>query len=58
MEVHHGKIYTPIFCGNAATSVPSFIGSKSYFGGNVCALQATFLDGFASKSNLHTSSLW
>ena len=28
MEVYLGKIYTPIVVGDAAPSVPSFIGSK------------------------------
>ena len=46
-DVHHSQIYTPIVFGDAALSVPSFIG---YFGGNLaCALQATFLDGFFSN---------
>ena len=51
MEVYLGKIYTPIVFGNAAPSVLSFIGSNVIFlGGNlVCALQATFLDGFLSN---------
>ena len=42
MEVYLSKLYMPIVFGDAALSVPSFIGSKvwSYFGGNlVYALQ-------------------
>ena len=50
MKVYLGKIYTPIAFGDAAPSVPSFLGQRSYFVGNlVCALQATFLDGFLSN---------
>ena len=39
--MHHSQIHTPkVFC-DTAPSVPSFIGSKVIFGGNlVCALQA------------------
>ena len=50
MEVYLGKIYTPIVFGDAAPSVPSFIGSKVIFWWNlVCALQATFRDRFLSN---------
>ena len=30
-DVHHSQIYTPIVFGDAALSVPSFIGSKVIF---------------------------
>ena len=30
-DVHHSQIYTPILLGDAAPSVPSFIGSKVIF---------------------------
>ena len=46
--VYRGKIYMPIVFGNAAPSVSSFIGSKAIFWWKCVALQATFLDGFAS----------
>ena len=49
-HVDHSQIYKPLVFGHATSSIPSIIGSKSYFGGNlVCALQATFLDGFLSN---------
>ena len=46
MEVCLGESFTPIVFGDAAPSVPSF---HNYFGGNVCALQDTFLDGILSN---------
>ena len=48
-DVHHSQIYRPIVFGEAAPSVPSFIGSKVIFWWKlVCALTAAFLDGFLS----------
>ena len=35
MEVYLGNIYTSIVFGDAAPSVPSFIGSKVIFGRNL-----------------------
>ena len=40
MEVYHGKIYTPIVFGDAAPSVPSFIGSKVIFWWKSCVRAA------------------
>ena len=51
-DVHHSQIYTPIVFGDAAPSVPSFIGSKVIFWFTfLCALYLTaaFLDGFLSN---------
>ena len=49
-DVHHSQIYTPIVFGDAAPSVPSFIGSKVILVHIlVCALTAAFLDGFLSN---------
>ena len=67
MEVYLGKVYTSIVFGNAAPSVPSFIGSKVIFLVEIlCALcRPHFLTDFfqnfhrcASQSNLHTYSFW
>ena len=47
MEVYLGKMYMPIVFGDAAPSVPSFIGSKVIFWWKfVCALTAAFLTDF------------
>ena len=35
-DAHHSQIYTPVAFGDAAPSVPSFIGSRSYFGSHSC----------------------
>ena len=51
MEVYLSKVYTPIVFGDAAPSVPSFIGSKVIFVEILSALQATFLDRFLFSSN-------
>ena len=49
MEVYHGKIYTFVVVV-MLPPVFSLLQGQIYFGGNlVCALQATFLDGFLSK---------
>ena len=40
MEVYLGKIYTPIVFGDAAPSVPSFIGSKVIFWWKSCVRSA------------------
>ena len=37
-DVHRSQIYTPIVFGDAAPSVPSFIGSKVIFWFTLCAL--------------------
>ena len=38
--VHHSQIYTPIGFGDAALSVPSFIGSKVIFWWKSCVRSA------------------
>ena len=67
MAVYFGKIYTAIVFGDAAPSVPSFIGSKVIFWWKSCVRSARphFLTDFfrilqrcASYSNLHTYSFW
>ena len=40
MEVYLGKIYTPIVFGDAAPSVPSFIGLKVIFWLKSCVRSA------------------
>ena len=59
MEVYLGKIYTPIVFGNAAPSVPSFIGSNVTLL-EMCALcRPHFLnDFFQIFTDVHHSQIY
>ena len=61
MEVYLGKIYTPIVFGDAAPSVPSFIGSKVIFWWKSCVHCAGHISwriSFKCCTDVHHSQIY